>query len=169
MKRLFFALWPDENTRQQCPKIGNAVVSEQALPARAANIHVTLLFLGNIDSDKEESFKQALLNSPVPKMTLCFDKLSFWKKPSILCLSTTDPSPEVEFFVEALSNLARKLGVTIDERPFKPHVTLVKKASYLTPLEFDPIIWRSSSLCLVESCQVPKGIEYRIVERWEAK
>ena len=169
MKRLFFALWPDESIRQQCVRIGNAVVTEKARPVQAANIHVTLLFLGNTAPDKEEGFKQALATIPVPTLTLCFDNLSFWKKPGISCLTTTDPNPEIGMFVEILSRLARKLDIPIDDRPFKPHVTLVKKAKTQTSLEFDPIIWHSNSFCLVESCRFSNGIEYRIVEKWEGK
>jgi RNA 2',3'-cyclic 3'-phosphodiesterase len=168
MKRLFFALWPDEATRQQCVKIGNAVLTEKAQPVQAPNIHVTLLFLGNIDSDKEEGIKQELATIPVPRLTLRFDNLSFWKKPGILCLTATDPSPEIETLVEVLSRLSRKLDIPIDERPFNPHVTLVKKVKTQTPLEFDPIIWHSSSICLVESCRFSNGIEYRIVQKWGA-
>ncbi|ESS66802.1 2'-5' RNA ligase [Methyloglobulus morosus KoM1] len=168
MKRLFFAIWPDECTRQQCVKIANAVVPEQAHSVQAANIHVTLLFLGNIDPDKEERFKQALAAVQAPRMTLCFDKLSFWKKPGILCLTTTNPSPEIESFVEVLSKLARGLGIPIDERPFKPHVTLAKKVKNQVSLGFDPIIWHSSSFSLVESCQVSSGIVYRTVGEWKA-
>lgn len=127
---------------------------------------MTLLFLGNIDTDKEERFKQALATVQVSGMSLCFDRLSFWKKPGILCLTTSNTYPEVETLVGMLSKLAGELGIQTDERPFKPHVTLVKKATKLTPLEFDPIHWHSSTFCLVESVNCPNGVEYRIVQEW---
>jgi RNA 2',3'-cyclic 3'-phosphodiesterase len=166
MKRLFFALWPDETTRQQCVNVGKAVLTEHAYPVKPANIHVTLLFLGNIDPDKEERFKQALATVQVPRMTLCFDKLSFWKKPGILCLTTTELNPGIEKFVETISRVAKGLDIPANERAFKPHVTLVKKATKLTPLEFDPINWHSSSFYLVEPVRGSYGIEYRIIEEW---
>jgi len=166
MKRLFFALWPENIIRQQCLDIGKAVLTEPARLVRPAYIHVTLLFLGNIDTGKEESFKQALATVQVSCMSLCFNRLSFWKKPGILCLTTPNNYPEVETLVGMLSKLAEELGIQTDERPFKPHITLVKKATKLTPLEFDPINWHSSSFCLVESVNCPNGIEYRIVEEW---
>ncbi len=166
MKRLFLGLWPDNTARQQCVTIGNAVLTENARPVQAADIHVTLLFLGNIDSDTEESLKQGLAVIPAPEMTLCFDYLSFWEKPGILCLTTSGSYPEAKAFVEVLTRLAKKLDIPIDERPFKPHITLVKKAKTQALLEFDPIIWHSNSFCLVESCQFSNGIKYRIVEEW---
>lgn len=166
MKRLFFALWPEDIIRQRCVDIGKAILMEPARLVRPANIHVTLLFLGNIDTDKEERFKKALATVQVPGMSLCFDKLSFWNKPGILCLTTPNAYPGVESLVGMLSRLAGELGIQTDERPFKPHVTLVKKATKLMPLEFAPIHWHSSSFCLVESVNCPNGIEYRIVEEW---
>jgi RNA 2',3'-cyclic 3'-phosphodiesterase len=166
MKRLFFALWPDEYTWQQCVNISNALVSPQSQPIQPANIHVTLLFLGNIDSDKEERLKQALATIQVPKITLQFDSLSFWAKPRILCLTAKESSPEIETIVETLSRMARDLSIPIDDRQFKPHVTLVKKAKTQIPLEFKPIVWQAHYFCLVESCLFSNGIEYRIVEKW---
>lgn len=166
MRRLFFALWPDEYTRQQCFNIRNALVSPQSQPIQAANIHVTLLFLGNIDSEKEERFKQALATIQVPKITLHFDCLSFWAKPRILCLTAKGSSPEIETIVETLSRMARELSIPIDDRQLKPHVTLVKKAKSQIPLKFKPIVWHSHFFCLVESCLFSNGIEYRIVEKW---
>jgi RNA 2',3'-cyclic 3'-phosphodiesterase len=84
-------------------------------------------------------------------MSLCFDRLSFWKKPGILCLTTPSTYPEVETLVGMLSKLARELDIQTDGRPFRPHITLVKKATKLTPLEFAPINWHSNSFFLVES------------------
>jgi RNA 2',3'-cyclic 3'-phosphodiesterase len=134
-----------------------------------ANLHVTLLFLGNIDSHKETAFRQEAATIPAPKITLQFDQLTFWKKPSILCLTTPECSKELMALVDNLAIVARKLDIPIDERPFKPHVTLAKKAKELTRLEFKPISWRSKSFCLVQSCSLIHGVEYRIIEQWEAK
>lgn len=169
MKRLFFALWPDDITRQQCVKITKGINKEKARPVNPANLHVTLLFLGNIAADKEISFRLEAATIPIPKTTLRFDQLNFWKKPGVLCLTATDSSPELMALVDNLSIVARKLDIPIDERPFKPHVTLVKKAKELTTLEFEPVIWHSKSFCLVESCSLINGVEYRIIEQWVAK
>ena len=169
MKRLFFALWPNASTREQCINVLNAVSFKQAKPVQAANIHVTLLFLGNLDSGKEELIKQELMNIVVPTITLIFNRLSFWEKSGILCLTSTNSCPEIESVVESLEKIARKLTIQVDRRPFKPHVTLVKKVKTQIELKFEPIIWHSDAICLVESCRITDGIEYRIVEKWEDK
>ncbi|WP_411726629.1 RNA 2',3'-cyclic phosphodiesterase [Methyloglobulus sp.] len=169
MKRLFFALWPDDMIRQQCVKITRAINNGKIRPVNPANLHVTLLFLGNITTDKEIAFREEVAIIPVPKITLRFDHLNFWKKPGVLCLTATDNSPKLMALVDNLAIVARKLDIPIDERPFKPHVTLAKKAKEPMTLEFEPIIWHSKSFCLVESCPLSNGVEYRIIEQWVAK
>lgn len=166
MKRLFFALWPDDNTRLQCLNIREAIDSGKIKPVHAANLHVTLVFLGNVAADKEIALRQAVANIFVPEITLRFNKLSFWKKPGILCLTATGLCPELISLVDHLSTLARKLDIKIDERAYQPHVTLAKKVKEPDILEFEPITWRSNAFCLVESCTLLSGVQYRIVEQW---
>lgn len=167
-RRLFVALWPDNVTRQRCATISSALVSGQAQPVAAANIHVTLLFLGNIAADTEAAFKLAAASIAIPTIRLCFDQLSYWKRPGILCLTASEPNQEAIRFVEQLTVLANKLGIAIDTRPFTPHVTLVKKTSSLTPMAFEPVFWQSNSVCLVESLPKTNGVSYRLVETWDA-
>jgi 2'-5' RNA ligase len=167
MKRLFFALWPDEATRRQCSMIVESVVGEGLRPVAAKNLHVTLLFLGGIDARQETGITAAATALSVPPaMELRFDRLSYWRKPGILCLTGRHFDREVAVLAEQLAAIAVRYGVTVDERPFKPHVTLVRKAKAPAAVEFEPILWRANAFCLVESCSTPDGVEYRVIKRW---
>jgi 2'-5' RNA ligase len=104
----------------------------------------------------------------VPKVSLKFDQLSFWQKPRVLCLTASGFSPQLITLVESLSSLAKKHEIPIDKRPFTPHITLVKKAKGIVAKEFDPILLQSDSFCLVESCSNTTGVEYRIIDQWQA-
>jgi RNA 2',3'-cyclic 3'-phosphodiesterase len=165
-KRLFFALWPDENTRQQCLNVSKAIGEYQGRAVAASNLHVTLVFLGNIADDKSIALQQSAANIRAPEISLQFNQLSFWKKPGVLCLTAAGSCPELIKLAGHLSVLARKLGIYIDERPYQPHVTLVKKAKEPVMLKFAPIIWRSDTFCLVESCSLPSGVQYKVVKYW---
>jgi RNA 2',3'-cyclic 3'-phosphodiesterase len=167
-RRLFVALWPDEETRQHCATISSTLAVGQARPVPAANMHVTLLFLGNIAPDTEAAFKLGTTSIAIPKINLCFDQISFWKKPRILCLTTSKPEPEAISLAAQFSELAKDLGILIENRPLTPHITLVKNASNLTPQAFEPVVWQSNSVCLVESLPNANGVSYRLVETWEA-
>jgi len=167
MKRLFFALWPDDATREQCVKITQSICIGDAKAVIRSNLHITLLFLGNIDSGKEAIIRQEAATIYVPKFSLKFDQLNFWQKLKVLCLTASEFNPKLITLVESLSNLAKKLEIVIDKRPFTPHITLVKKAKGIVLQKFDPIIWHSGSFCLVESCSQINGVEYRVIDQWK--
>ena len=169
MKRLFFALWPEVKVRQDCVTILQNIGNKDVKPVCPDDIHVTLLFLGNIASDKESILKQEAKVISVPKLTLCFNQLSFWEKPGILCLTATELNQELMVLVDDLATLAGKLDIAIDKRPFVPHVTLFKKALAPTVLAFEPIIWQAEAFCLVESLPLDQGVKYRVIEQWTHK
>lgn len=166
MKRLFFALWPDDVTRKQCVDLIRALTCSNGKPVPSGNLHVTLAFLGNVDAETESSMTEAAATIELSKMSITFDRIEFWRKPGILCLSSRNPDPAVTALAMNLNTRAVQCGIPVDERPFAPHVTLLRKAKRPVPLEFEPLIWTADSFCLVESCGLPEGVEYRVIKRW---
>ncbi|WP_221896434.1 2'-5' RNA ligase family protein [Bathymodiolus japonicus methanotrophic gill symbiont] len=53
MKRLFFALWPSEQTRKQIDNFNQSLKLDGLRKVSSANLHITLLFLGNTDAKIE--------------------------------------------------------------------------------------------------------------------
>ncbi|MDD1620711.1 MAG: RNA 2',3'-cyclic phosphodiesterase [Methylococcaceae bacterium] len=169
MKRLFFALWPDDAIRRQCLDVVNKLSGEGLRPVAPKNLHVTLLFLGNIDAEQQAGISAAADRLSVPPvMELTFDRLGFWKKPAIYCLTARRFDSEIAVLVEQLAAIAVGYGVRIDERPFKPHITLARKAKASVVIEFEPIIWRADAFCQVESCSDKDGVVYRVIKRWSS-
>ena len=165
MKKLFFALWPDAAIRQQCGYV-IAKISGNCAPVALKNIHATLLFLGQINQEQETAIIAAATSIPMSSLSLCFDQLSFWKKPGIQCLTCRDFDQEVVILSEQLAAIAKHYAVAVDDRPFKPHITLARKAKQTEVIEFEPIIWQTQAFCLVESCSLSGGVEYRLLKRW---
>ncbi|AMK77320.1 MULTISPECIES: RNA 2',3'-cyclic phosphodiesterase [Methylomonas] len=167
MKRLFFALWPEQHIRQQC-EILTDKLNGYGKPVNPANLHVTLLFLGRISPEQQAVLTKEASQIPVSPITLTFDCLSFWKKPAVLCLTASQFDQNVSKLNEILATIAKQQGITVDDRPFTPHVTLLKKADSVIDIDFAPVLWRSDGFCLVESRSIANNIEYRIIERWPA-
>ncbi len=165
MKRLFFALWPDAATRRHCQQIA-AALNEYGRPVQAMNFHVTLAFLGAVDAQQQIALTQAASRIQFTAMKLNFNRLSYWKKPGIVCLNTDRPDPATSALAEQLVHIAKSNGLQMDERPFQPHVTLLRKAHSLPQLAFEPIDWQAESFCLVESCSRSSGVEYHLLEQW---
>ncbi len=165
MKRMFFALWPDAAIRQQCSEVIERIPGN-CVPVALKNIHATLLFLGRINQEQEAAITSAAATLPIPSLLLCFDRLSFWKKPGILCLTSRDFDQEVTTLSEQLAAIAKQYAVAVDERPFKPHITLARKVKQAEAVEIEPIVWQTQAFCLVESCSTVTGVEYRVLKSW---
>lgn len=165
MKRLFFALWPDDDTRQRFQKIVRSLRG-YGRPVSVMNVHATLVFLGNLDEVKQAAMMQAADNIVVEPMRLMFDRLQYWKKPAVVCLCAEQTDPGLANVVESLNAAAIQQEIEVDRRPYKPHVTLLRKAKSLPEISFDPILWQLDGFCLVESCSTPDGVEYKVLKRW---
>ena len=168
MKRLFFALWPDAQVKAQCANIIHELDNGRGRRTPVDNLHVTLLFLGNLSLGKELELRETIRQMAIPYIELCFNQLSFWKKPGVLCLTASEINPNLIKLVDRLSLAAKNLGIPIDQYAYHPHITLFRKANGIADYNFETIAWRSSAICLVE-CAAPLHIpEYKVIETWNA-
>ncbi len=168
-KRLFFALWPDSSTRQQCREL-IATFDCNGKAVAADNLHVTLVFLGRVDSQQQTAITQEADSLSVAAMALQFDQLSYWKKPAIGCLTTSFPvDSALVSLADQLAAIAERCGIVVDKRPFTPHVTLFRKLTAALQGEFVPIQWQAKEFCLAESCASASGVLYRVLKRWPSQ
>lgn len=165
MKRLFFALWPDQETRLKCAALAAALKSV-GRPVAPGNLHVTLTFLGNVDADIESKLTEAAALIEFDPIAINFDALSHWQKPRIICLTATRQDAAAAALAERLNALAAALGIPVETRPYQAHVTLARKAQQGLPVAFEPIVWRSEAFCLAESTDGPNGTLYRVLHAW---
>ncbi|MGJ0515332.1 MAG: RNA 2',3'-cyclic phosphodiesterase [Methylomicrobium sp.] len=166
MKRLFFALWPDPETRAKCAAI-SAALKSFGRPVQPDNLHVTLVFLGSVDEAIEMKLADAASAVNFAKISIRFDALNFWRRPRIICLCGKPEDSAAARLVEQLNTLAAALEIPTDDRPYQAHITLLRKATKLPPLAFEPIIWQPDAFCLVESCSTPEGVVYRVLKTWQ--
>jgi 2'-5' RNA ligase len=166
MKRLFFGLWPEPEIRRDCKRIMEKIEDTHLQPVATKNLHVTLVFLGQVNPQQELAICATADTLTVPVLSIKFDKLSYWQNPGILCLTSNCYYHELTQLAAKLSYIAKSNGISLEERPYKPHLTLGRKAITAIELEFAPLIWHSEGFCLFESCSLVDGIEYRVVRRW---
>ena len=169
MKRLFFALWPNNATRKQIAKINQSIHSEGLRKVKADNLHVTLVFLGNVDAELEAIIRLRMKNISVQDFSICFDRFAFWRKPRILCLTTQQYDQQLLILVDALRKELERCGMIMEDRAYKAHITLARKARRLIEIERQPIAWQAQSFCLVESLSTPDGVHYQVLQRWNFK
>ena len=163
-RRLFFALWPDDAVRGQIAALSRQLCKR---PVPDANLHLTLLFLGQVDEAAEACFCAAAARVQSVPFTISLNRYGGWARKRIQWLGPSAPPAALEELAGALFCAGRKCGFEAEKRPFVPHVTLSRKAK--KPLEGPApasIVWHASDFVLAESVSSPGGVRYVVRERW---
>ena len=104
-------------------------VAPKARWVRAENLHVTLKFLGNTDTDKLEPIRNALrsIRSRQP-IDLSFHGLGFfpYEKRQRVFWVGMESSPNLLPLVQDIDRSLHSLGFPLNDRPFTPHLTLAR-------------------------------------------
>jgi 2'-5' RNA ligase len=167
MKRLFLALRPDHEASLAIQAIIKRLQPMSLRPYKISNLHVTLVFLGNVDAATESSIRQAMVEVVCRAFTVEFDCLSYWRKPKVLCLTCSQQVPEALWALQQdLNVIAQSCGLVTDPRPFQPHITIARKVGFKPGLSVDQIIWHAREFCLVESVDCDQGVAYRTLDCW---
>jgi 2'-5' RNA ligase len=166
--RLFFALWPDAAVGQALGALARElarVCSGRAVPA--ANVHLTLAFLGELERERLAPLAALARTVRGEPFALELNRLDYWRHNRIVWAGTeTCPAPLAALAAELGAGL-RGLGIAIEERPYVPHITLVRDARRAPPPGRAPgIRWPVRAFALVES--VPRGHAraYEVLESW---
>lgn len=164
--RLFFALWPDDETRLNLACLSRSLTANGYRPVPPQNLHVTLVFLGQVDAATECLIKHSAASIVAQPFALTFDRLSYWPKPKVLCLTSTHTPDKLAMLVAALIDEAASCGLKTDTRLYQPHITLVRPAQNLPDIDFEPLLWQAEAFCLMESCSTPDGVCYKVRQQW---
>ena len=134
---------------------------------RDESIHLTLAFVGDVDSVRLAELLAPPAGLTVTRFTLTLDCWGCWPRNGIAWVGPSrvpDPLRELAAVMEAW---LRDAGFETDARPFNPHVTLVRKAQCAPLPDSTPCIeWQVKDFVLVRSTLAPDGSRYEIIGRW---
>jgi 2'-5' RNA ligase len=159
--RLFVALWPDARTRAALASRRDAWQwSPAAVPVRADKLHATLHFLGNVAAECVEPLRAALA-VPFAPFELVLRECRLWNG-GIAVLEVDAPPPALLALHARLADALRTLDLPVETRPYRPHVTLGRKArGAVAPLP-SPLRWTVHGYALVVSA----GGEYAVMQAY---
>lgn len=171
--RVFFAVWPDDVARTQLAGLVEQLREESLCIGRktkAENIHLTLVFVGEVGASKLATLRLAADGIKDPCAST-FDfvvgKIRYWKRNRIVYAATGGIPPKLMDLVSALEDALSTAGFTLEQRAYKPHITLMRDALCQTLPELaEPIIWRVREWMLVKSEQTSSGPVYTPIGRW---
>lgn len=167
MARYFFALWPDDTTRQQIANIVELLPEETGRRVALTNLHITLAFLGNVDESLIQGLCTGAATLHGQAFSLALDKMGWWKRPRVAWLAPTRTPAALSALVAEINGLAAGNHLPVDTRPYRPHLTIARKVSrFPGAVKIDPILWNISNFCLVESNTLETGAVYKVVDRW---
>ena len=167
-RRLFFAYWPDGQTRKSLIEATSAAVASiDGQPVTAANLHVTLAFLGRVPSSRIPEITRIGGRGDYKPARLSFSRLEYWPRPKVVA-ALADAVPEAgQKLVDTLWERLIPLGIERVERPWRPHFTLVRRVRRPPPKLSIPVLnWSCDRLALVESVSGPDGLHYTPLAEW---
>jgi len=169
--RLFFALWPDPETQAAIADLAQFVATQSKGRAVAAdNVHLTLAFLGAQPATGLAALRTLAAAICIRPFELALDEIGCFRRAGIAWLGTSIAPPEI---VGLHADLARNLadaGITLDARPFSPHLTLARRVAVPVRRKLaQPIRWKISSFVLVASELDQDRPRYRLLDTWNAE
>lgn len=136
----------------------------------AANLHLTLRFLGQSSAATAEALCKALdeyaSQRALPAFVTELNQLELWPGPKVLCLAGAATDPQLQRLDLQLDTLALQLGFARRQHPLRPHITLARKAQQQPEVQAAPLHFAGNELVLYHSDSTPAGVCYRPLASW---
>lgn len=162
--------------QQALPHITTQAKHSQPLPGMpaipsavpVANFHITLAFLDSITARQHDALMQQLDDVQADPIELTLDSTGVWDGPKILYAAPSAPPSSLMKLAKQIRRAARAAGINLDNREYRPHVTLVRKATSATPPPLLPpsLPLQFDAFHLFESMSTQSGVQYPIRHSW---
>ncbi|NOT66909.1 MAG: RNA 2',3'-cyclic phosphodiesterase [Methylophilaceae bacterium] len=166
--RVFFALWPQASVQQALHAQAMEYQAQCAARVmRADTLHMTLLFLGEIERAQLPQIMQNAGKLTMSAFEITLDKLAFWPHHRIAYATSQVEIMALDQLVMALRQALAAAGYALESREFVPHVTLLRHiGKNLGAQVIPPILWRVDSFVLVASVSTGQGVGYQMLAQW---
>jgi RNA 2',3'-cyclic 3'-phosphodiesterase len=169
--RVFFAISPNEFVQKQLAH--QAEILEPTCGGRkirTQNFHLTLLFLGEVSMHHIAILQKTMKNIPAKRFELILDKVCYWKRNQIVYIQANQFPNELFLLVDSLKTALSEAGFLFDKYTYRPHVTLIRKATRSVEINLHtPIKWHVNKWSLIQSKQTEHGVDYIPLKQWNLK
>ncbi|MCG8710675.1 RNA 2',3'-cyclic phosphodiesterase [Brenneria sp. 4F2] len=140
-RRLFFALpLPEKNQREIVRWRAEHFPPEAGRPVAAANLHLTLAFLGEVSAPKEQALRTLAGRISQAEFTVNLNDAGQWPRPGVVWMGCRQAPRGLLQLADLLRSQAARNGCYQSAQPFHPHVTLLRGATRpvsLPPADFN--------------------------------
>jgi RNA 2',3'-cyclic 3'-phosphodiesterase len=163
--RLFFALWPDDATREALQRLQTNIAGRRTA---YGNLHITLAFLGRQPAGKLPALLSILDSLSGIAMPLAIDRFGYFARNRVAWAGMHQVPQALLQLRGGLVQALLDNGIEFDNRgAFKPHITLARDAKAPADIVFEPIHWHAGHVALVRSSTHAAGVSYSVIgSRW---
>jgi 2'-5' RNA ligase len=161
--RLFFALWPDADTRARIVGVAAALrLAGAARPVPRENFHMTLAFVGEVATPQLAVLQQIGRAQRASSCMIKVDAYEYWPEPQVVvAVARETPAALIELWTRLCQDLKRV------HPPLRMHVTLARKVVQAPVLQaMSPFHWSARSFSLVRSDTSGAHSVYTVVDTW---
>lgn len=163
--RVFFALVPDEELRANLGELAQVLarrIGGRAVPA--ANLHATLVFVGNVAPDRVPKLRAIVDTLPRERFSLVLDRVGEWHHAGVAWIAPTTVPARLATLHAQLAAALASVAVPVESRLFRPHITLVRRRVHaLAEAACPPREWDVVRVSLMRSENIAGAIRYREV------
>jgi 2'-5' RNA ligase len=163
--RLFFALWPDEETRGRFAHVAGELklAGDGGRVVSPVNYHLTVAFIGEVPDIQCAVMQQIGRATRLPGFAVPFASLEYWAKARVVVAAAQNIPPGL---LELWQRLHDAIGLS--RSAFRAHVTLARKVVQAPVLPtMSQICWRAGSFSLIRSDIGGAESAYTVVDTWQ--
>lgn len=167
MERLFLALWPDDVIRARLEATQRLLPHGIGRPTPGANLHLTLVFLGNVDAARRACVRDVCGRIRAATIEIVFDEIRCHARTGVAWASARVTPPPLSELAGRLQTALLPCQYRPEVRPFRAHVTLARAMRRRVTLALpEPIVWTVQEFCLVASTLSIGGARYAVQRCW---
>ncbi len=164
-QRCFIALVPDAAT---CGALAAVPIASAARRVAREQLHLTVTFIGALSTERGAALIDALSKQAVPLQPVLVTRIEHWPRAAHprLSVATLALSDELVALDWRVRSRMLALGLPVDARAFRPHVTLARFRRDAAAVDAAPeapanLLARFESLTLYSSTLARSGARYR--------
>ncbi|GBE07008.1 MAG TPA: RNA 2',3'-cyclic phosphodiesterase [Gammaproteobacteria bacterium] len=166
-RRLFLACWPDQSLQELLYDLARRLqLKHGGRRTERENIHLTLVFLGQVHREKEQQLRQRLRLLDIKQFELELDQAGSFTHCRINWIGPSIVPQGLKELHSVLKRISRELGFHSDQRAYRPHISLLRNCHSEAEHVMKPVQWKVNRFYLIESRQKRGGVEYKIIEEF---
>lgn len=165
---MFFALTPPEEVRARLVRAADALpLGTAARRVAPERYHLTVAFAGSVDAALWSAVQCVGARQRAKRFEFTLAAYEYWPKPEVVVAAARQIPTALEGLWRALHEELAALGLALDPKRLRPHVTLARQVAEEPRLPaMAALAWRADSFSLMRSETGDTGPIYTVLDTW---